>query len=587
MKLHLNPTNEQQNILNARGRIVKINARAGTGKTATLLMLAQANPGKRVLYLVFNSRNRQEAKGKFPDNVDIHTIHSFALSSLGSNFDGFDAVRPSRYLNNFIRDREVLATLTSDFIVFFLNSTCRKPEQAIDPFLKHLSDEERIIFVKSQDQIREIARDSLNSWYKSKNGCPHDFYLKLSHIQGNFQKKLDRYDLALVDEGQDLSPIMIDVLSMYKGRIIVVGDSHQQIYSFRYAQDAMPKFPHDELHGLTMSFRFGDKIAELTREFINNAKDDRDFTISGAAERPSHLFFYSDFDDIKIKPGTAILCRTNFSLFKNALYFKARRQDFFFERDISSELLKTLNVYWLSIEEKSKIRDELIQSFDNLQELEKFATKINDYQLQKIVELVRSYKSQFPGIVFEFLQLCEDRKIKKSRDAVTLSTIHAAKGQEYENVIIDEDVISKLEGADGGGESNNTEEINVVYVGITRAREGLYLPAGMKRLFNKQWQDYTRNIQLVRAVEVRRSVSDVDHISYRGNSSKGMTEKKIEALPVLPEFKIGDAVKTPNGYGNIVKIDGDLYLVAMENQIARIWERRSVLVDPQKVAGKT
>jgi DNA helicase IV len=66
----MNPTKEQQNILNARSRVVKINARAGTGKTATLLMLAQANRDKRVLYLVFNDRNRQEAKGKFPNVVD-------------------------------------------------------------------------------------------------------------------------------------------------------------------------------------------------------------------------------------------------------------------------------------------------------------------------------------------------------------------------------------------------------------------------------------------------------------------------------------------------------------------------------------
>lgn len=34
--LSLNPTAEQRKILDARGRVVKINARAGTGKTATL-----------------------------------------------------------------------------------------------------------------------------------------------------------------------------------------------------------------------------------------------------------------------------------------------------------------------------------------------------------------------------------------------------------------------------------------------------------------------------------------------------------------------------------------------------------------------
>jgi len=35
-------------------------------------MIAQANPDKRILSLVFNSRNRQEAKREFPENVDIH-----------------------------------------------------------------------------------------------------------------------------------------------------------------------------------------------------------------------------------------------------------------------------------------------------------------------------------------------------------------------------------------------------------------------------------------------------------------------------------------------------------------------------------
>ena len=476
----MKPTNEQKKIINAEGQIVKINARAGTGKTATLLMLAQKYPDKRILYLVFNSRNRQEAKSKFPDNVDIHTIHSFALSALGSNFDGFEAVRTSHFLKHFRANKETLATLTSDFIIFFLNSAYRKPDLAIDPYKLQLSGELREIFARSQTDIKEISRTLLNSWYKTKKDCPHDFYLKLSHLGNKFQDKLARYDLVLVDEGQDLSPIMIDALSTYSGRIMIVGDSHQQIYSFRYAEDAMQNFSHDELHELTLSFRFGDKIAELTREFISNGKEDYDFAISGTPEIKSQVYFYDDLSSVGNRPETAILCRTNFSLFKNAILLKTKGKNFWFERDISGDLLRTLDVYWLSIDEVDKIKDDLIRSFESLGELEKYASTINDYQLLKIVELVTVYKKEFPGIVFEFLKRCKEKGERNDQNAVTLSTIHAAKGQEYETVIIDDDVISRLEGPNNNGSFNYIEEINVAYVGITRAKKILYLPAELK-----------------------------------------------------------------------------------------------------------
>jgi len=590
----MKPTNEQQKILNADGRVVKINARAGTGKTATLLMIAQENPNKRILYLVFNNRNRQEAKRKFPDNVDIHTIHSFALSALGSNFDGFEAVRPSHYLNNFRANKETLATLTSDFIVFFLNSAYRKPDLAIDPFKNKLTDELREIFTRSQNDIAEISRASLNSWYKTKKDCPHDFYLKLSHLENKFQSKLAKYDLVLVDEGQDLSPIMIDVLSAYRGRINIVGDSHQQIYSFRYAVDAMQNFTHDELHELTLSFRFGVQIAALTSEFINNGKEDHDFTISGVPGKKSKVYFYDSLRSIENRPEAAILCRTNFSLFKNAIMLKTKKRSFRFERDITGELLRTLNVYWLSINEKSKVKDDLIRSFDSLKEMEAYASTINDFQLLKIVELVNVYNREFPEIVFEFLEQCREKRDSQDRSAVILSTIHAAKGQEYETVIIDEDVISRLEGSNSNGSCNYLEEINVAYVGITRAKKILYLPAGMKRLFNKEWQDYTNKIPVISARDVYEkehpiikpptSLRPVGYSRPAKSVDRKMAKKKSESNNAVPELKVGDTVRTPNGYGQIVKIDGDQYLIAVEKQIARVWERQSALVKVQKLA---
>ena len=74
------PTDEQQAVLDSQARILRVNARAGTGKTTTLLMFARMNPDKKIIYLVYNKRAKDEAKGTFPRNVDVHTIHSLALN---------------------------------------------------------------------------------------------------------------------------------------------------------------------------------------------------------------------------------------------------------------------------------------------------------------------------------------------------------------------------------------------------------------------------------------------------------------------------------------------------------------------------
>lgn len=60
----------EQNIL--------INALAGTGKTTLLRHLASyKKPGEKWLYLVYNTRNKQEADVKFPQTIEVATTHSF------------------------------------------------------------------------------------------------------------------------------------------------------------------------------------------------------------------------------------------------------------------------------------------------------------------------------------------------------------------------------------------------------------------------------------------------------------------------------------------------------------------------------
>ena len=80
-------TEEQQRIIAyvkqmKRGGRFKVEAKAGSGKTSTLVEVARANPDKRFLYLAFNKAIVNEAKDKFPKNVVVKTTHSLAYGKI-------------------------------------------------------------------------------------------------------------------------------------------------------------------------------------------------------------------------------------------------------------------------------------------------------------------------------------------------------------------------------------------------------------------------------------------------------------------------------------------------------------------------
>ena len=127
----MKPTEEQKAILDAKGRVLLINARAGTGKTTTLRMIAAAHPDQKILYLVFNRKAREEAGAKFPRNVEVRTVHSLAFSrNIGrwkdqvGNFTIADMLPAFKGRKN----AQQLAAVSHDLIEFFMNSPFPKVE---------------------------------------------------------------------------------------------------------------------------------------------------------------------------------------------------------------------------------------------------------------------------------------------------------------------------------------------------------------------------------------------------------------------------------------------------------------------------
>lgn len=572
------PTPEQEAIMEAKGRRIRINARAGTGKTTSLKLLAQQYPDQRILYLVFNRKAREEAKNTFPKHVDPMTVHALAYRREGYKWkETLGHFSPADLLAAFGRQEQILATLSHDFLVFFLNSPHPRLEDALSPFSRTLPEGGALeMFQQAQYRIIKAARDIATEWNAGRRNCPHDFYLKLCHKSGAFQAALQRYDMILVDEAQDLSPIMLDALQSYHKRIFLVGDTHQQIYSFRYAIDAMRKLACDEEYELSQSFRFGQPIADLVSVFIQESKKQSRFQIRGNPRQTSRVELYRTIGLPSGSEPTAVLSRSNVALFENAMQLRARKRSFVFERDLYPLLMKTLDVYWLAEKRPESIRDPLIRSFHSTQDLEEFAKDSGNFQLQGMLEIVEKHVDEFPGVVFELSERTRNQGEAEGDPDFVLSTIHSAKGQEYEQVYIDPDLAENLDTVFQNDLQEESDELNVAYVGFTRAIQKLYLPHEMQSLLGPRWGKILRNSLPTKREQVKTLRSDETRNNATGNDFPRQAypkpQKRHKRKP-----RLGERVRTSMGAGTILELSEEYCLVELDDYGTKLRERLSEL----------
>ena len=98
---------------------------------------------------------------------------------------------------------------------------------------------------------------------------PHDGYLKLYQLSKPDLSQ--RFDCMLLDEGQDINPVIADIAHWQRIRMAIVGDPHQQLYRFRGAEDALNSdwMVGAEEHYLTQSWRFGPAIAHVANIILS------------------------------------------------------------------------------------------------------------------------------------------------------------------------------------------------------------------------------------------------------------------------------------------------------------------------------
>ncbi len=482
-------TKEQHDIINSSGNI-KINAVAGSGKTTTIIEYAKARPiSSKILYLAFNKSVKLEATKKFADkglnNVKVETAHSLAYRHIV--FENHYKVRPQGYKTHEIAEllglegngekhaEYIVANHINKFIAYFCNSEKARVQDL--NYLDIISDPKAKAFVSSfYEYIEKQTRLLLSKMDKGDIEITHDFYLKKFQLS---KPKLN-YDYILFDEGQDASAAMLAVFFKQDATKVIVGDTHQQIYGWRFAINSLEKADFANFN-LSTSFRFSQGIANLAMEVLKWKK-----LID--IEAPFQIKGIGGVGEIRSK---AVVARTNLGLLLKAIEYvteKKKVKNIYFEGNISSytyadegaSLYDVLNLY---NNKRRLIRDALIREMKDIEELEEYIKKTEDVQLGMMVEIVREYGNKIPGIIKAIKEKHIDNDDKENAEMI-FSTVHRCKGMEYDTIQIVNDFTSeeKLEKLlkeikkDDLDYGKLNEEINLLYVAITRARSSVHIP---------------------------------------------------------------------------------------------------------------
>ncbi len=467
---------------------------------AKVLRLDGKHIGIPVNFIIYDEQDQKDAVKQILENLNISTDQYNPSSILNGISEAKNQMLTPEEYKNFIRGewQEVVAKVYGEY------EKMLKEIGALD-----FDD----LLIKTVKLFKDVP-DILEKWQRT-----------LTHI--------------FVDEWQDTNKIQYSLTKLLVGKgknITAVGDASQSIYSWRGADYRninylIRDYPDIKIVNLEQNYRSTQNILDAANMVISkntshpvlklwtekkagakiklysarNGFDEADFIVDEIKD-------FENFSDIAVLYRTNAQSRVLEESFLHAgipytLVGGVRFYDRKEVKDVISYIKFLVNpkdsvsrkrIEKIGIRRFEKLQemqsvegmttldilDSVIQKTDYLALFQK-ETEENLARLENLKEL-RSVATEFPNIndFLENVALVEAGPRNQTKNAVTLMTLHAAKGLEYPTVFI----VGMEEGLFPHSRSlmdtnQLEEERRLAYVGITRAKEVLYLTYASSRLY--------------------------------------------------------------------------------------------------------
>jgi len=364
-----------------------------------------------------------------------------------------------------------------------LNSACPLDRRKIAGFLGRQG-------APAPDSLADFIIRLFHALKEGSLQVDHAFYLKDFELNFYSFGLTGAYDVVLLDEGQDVNPVIMSIFEQFQARKIMVGDRHQKIYGFRGAVNAIEEFAADETLYLTRTFRFhGPEQVKAVNELLFHLKCEDNLL------RPVNTGLNG------VKPTSCVITRSNAKLIETLLETPSlktvRNPDQYFER--------FFNVFARKIRVPDSGNGRM--TFGNyLRALEEMAETVGDIDLVSSIKLIKRN-----GCDLGMFKALSEKAMNnfKNGGSTYLGTAHSTKGLEFDLVRLTEDfktprdlleqlledhpelfrrpgnrfqdkvlvrradlraVFAKLD------DNLLKEEINLLYVALTRAKKEIEIP---------------------------------------------------------------------------------------------------------------